>query len=589
MRPKPVSTIVLAAALACWSASARAQPAPGHAAGWIDHDLEEPFGVDFDREGRAYIVQMSGNRISVLDQQQTLQVLAGTGEKGPAQDEVSAAEARFNGPHHLLVGPDGALYVADTFNNCVRRIDLATRVVTRFAGTGARGYGGDGGPAREAVFDGVFNIAFRGKLLYVADLGNRRVRAIDLASGLVRTVAGNGSKGVPRDGALAVAEPLVDPRAIALDPWGNLYIAERGGHALRVVDAAGRIHTVAGTGEKGHSGDGGPAREARLDGPKHLFAEANGDVLITDTENHVIRRYSPADGGIRRVAGTGAAGARCPAGSALACELHRPHGAQVHPRTGEIHVSDSENQRVLRIGRPRRLLAIGMATGWQHESASDALATIEALGRESGLWETTVRTDAELITKKQLANNASNLDRFDALFFMTCGDLPLDAEQKAALLSFVHDDGKGFLGAHGASVASWAAYLEMIGGSFDGHPWDQLEAQVRVEDAGFSAVRHFPPRFRLFDEFYQIRGFSRERSRVLMSLETDALDNTRPGVRQRDVPLVWTRSYGKGRVFYSSLGHPRASWVRADMRQMWLEAVKWAMGLDSLGASPPRR
>ena len=151
-------------------------------------------------------------------------MLAGTGEKGPAADSVPAAEARFDGPHHLLVGPDGALYVADTWNNCVRRIDLATRVVTRFAGTGAKGYGGDGGPASAAVFDGVFNIAFRGQTLYIADLGNRRVRAVELATGIVRTVAGNGTKGVPKDGGDALAEPLVDPRAIGLDSRANLYI-----------------------------------------------------------------------------------------------------------------------------------------------------------------------------------------------------------------------------------------------------------------------------------------------------------------------------------------------------------------------------
>src|SRR5574341_1551495 len=206
MRSRSAILCALAAALAVALTATPGysqSPAPGHAVVFVDRDLHEPFGIDFDAAGRAYIVQMSGNRVSMVDENGKLSVLAGTGEKGRAEAEVAAAEARFNGPHHLLVGPDGALYVADTWNNCVRRIDLATRVVTRVAGTGAKGYAGDGGPAREAVFDSVFNIAFRGKLLYLADLGNRRVRAIDLASGRARPVAGNGNQGVPQDGGEA--------------------------------------------------------------------------------------------------------------------------------------------------------------------------------------------------------------------------------------------------------------------------------------------------------------------------------------------------------------------------------------------------
>jgi type 1 glutamine amidotransferase len=546
-------------------------PGPGQTAVFVDQGLLEPFAVDFDASGRAYIAEMSANRVSVVSGEGRPSVLAGTGEKGLSGDGGPARAARFDGPHHLLVGPDGALYVADTFNNCVRRIDLATGVVTRFAGTGEKGYSGDGGPAAAARFSSVFNIAFRGKELYIADLGNRRVRAVDLATGIVRTVAGNGSTGVPREGGVALEEPLVDPRAVALDPWGNLYICERAGHAVRLVNGTGRIRTVVGTGERGYSGDGGPAREARLHGPKHLFAEANGDLLIADTENHAIRRYSPADGTIRHVVGAGRSGAGA---------LARPHGAQVHPRTGEVYVSDSGSNRVLRLGRRRRLLAVGAASGWQHESVSDALVALDAIGRESGLWDTTVRTDVQLVTRKALPDNARNLHQFDAVFFVTCGELPLDEEQRQSLLAFVRDEGKGFLGAHAATVAEWPAYVELIGGRFLGHPWDQLEAVVRVEDPAFPAMRHFPERFRLFDEFYQIAGFSRESSHVLMSLDLTSVDRTRPGVRHSDVPIAWTRSHGKGRVFYSSLGHPPASWARADMRQMWLEAVKWAMRLE---------
>jgi DNA-binding beta-propeller fold protein YncE len=296
--------------------------------------LNEPFGVDFDAAGNTYVVEMGGNRVTVVGKAGGRRVLA----------------SDFRGPHHLLVGPDGALYVADTWNYRVRRFDLRTGGSTVVAGTGEKAFGGDGGPAVDARFGGIFSIAFHRGDLYICDLDNRRVRAVDRKTGNVRTVAGNGEKGVPRDGEDALTQPLVDPRAIALDDEGNLYIAERGGHALRVVDAAGKIRTVAGTGVAGSAGDEGPALAAQLSGPKHIFVERGGDVLITDTENHVIRRYVPRDGTIHRVAGTGVVGTGGLGAPPLECPLNRPHGAVIHPKTGALYISDSENHRVIRVG-----------------------------------------------------------------------------------------------------------------------------------------------------------------------------------------------------------------------------------------------
>ncbi len=236
----------------------------------------------------------------------------------------------------------------------------------------------------------------------------------------------------------------------------------------------------------------------------------------------------------------------------------------------------------------KKVLAVGMSVGWQHDSVSDALATIYNLGKETGIWDTYIRTDTELITKKKLERNAKNLDFFDAVFFMTTGELPLDSSQKADLLSFVRDDGKGFLGAHNATDTfyTWPEYGEMLGGYFDGHPWNQFEATVKIEDHNFPATRHFPDHIVLRDEIYQTKNFSRSRVRVLMSLDTSNVDLTLPGVHSNEIPITWVREYGRGRVFYCGLGHPPEVWNRPDIQTMWTEAVKWALGLTHGDATP---
>lgn len=340
--PSILSVLFLSAVLALAPAEKIAVLASG--------DLKEPFAIDWDKSGNAYIAEMGGNRISLLDKAGKLSVFAGTGEKGLSGDGGPAAKAQFNGPHHLLVGPDGELYVADTFNNCVRKINLKTGVVTRVAGTGKKGTSGDGGPAASAEFGGCFCLAFdpKGERLYVCDLDSRRIRAVLLKTGSVVTVAGNGQKGVPKDGEDARTQPLVDPRAVAADSKGNVYILERGGNALRVVDAGGKIRTVAGTGKAGLSGDGGAALQAMMNGPKHLSCDKDDNVLIADTESFAVRLYTPKDGKIHRVAGTGKKGSAGAGGSPEQVELNRPHGATTDP-SGAIVICDSDNNRVLRI------------------------------------------------------------------------------------------------------------------------------------------------------------------------------------------------------------------------------------------------
>ena len=237
----------------------------------------------------------------------------------------------------------------------------------------------------------------------------------------------------------------------------------------------------------------------------------------------------------------------------------------------------------------KQLLAIGEEKGYRHEAVSHALATIERLGHDSGLWDTTIRTDTEALTKKKLEFNAKNLNDFDAVLFYTGGDLEMDAQQKSDFLSFIHDDGKGFVGVHSATITftSWPEYGEMIGGYFNDHPWHQ-KVRVMVEDHGFPATKHFPPSFEITDEIYQFKQYSRDRVRVLMSLDPSSVDLTNKRVHRtdKDFAVTWVRNFGKGRVFYSSLGHEEQVWDRPDIQQMWLEAVKWAMGMTEGNATP---
>jgi len=240
--------------------------------------------------------------------------------------------------------------------------------------------------------------------------------------------------------------------------------------------------------------------------------------------------------------------------------------------------------------RRKQLLVIGEEKGYRHEAVSHALATIERLGHDSGLWDTTIRTDTEALTKKKLEYNAKTLNDFDAVLFYTGGDLEMDAQQKTDFLSFIHDDGKGFVGVHSATITftSWPEYGEMIGGYFDEHPWGTFEAPIIVEDSAFPGMRQWPQSFVLRDEIYQIRNFSRDKVRVLMRLDRSKLDlkNTKVHRTDGDFAVTWARTYGKGRVFYSTLGHVPDNWDDPRFQQMYTEAIKWALGLIDADAAP---
>ncbi|MEX2216876.1 MAG: hypothetical protein WD768_22375 [Phycisphaeraceae bacterium] len=304
------------------------------AKGAKDNPLNTPFGIDFDEKGNAYIAEFDGGRVHKLETAGKLTQIAGDGSKTYKGDGGPLAKATFNGMHNLVATPTGDLYIADTWNCTIRKVDHKTGHITTIAGTGEKGFGGDGGLATKAKFNGTFCVAISSSFdtLIITDLSNRRIRSVNLKTGIVDTVAGNGQKGVPKDGAMAKESPLADPRAAVVDSKGNLYILERGGHALRLVTPDGKIKTVAGGSGKSGKADG-DVNASTMNGPKHLCVDLEDNIIIADAENNLIRKYDAKTGMLSTLAIKG---------------LARPHGVTVH-RDGSLWVVDSYNHRILKV------------------------------------------------------------------------------------------------------------------------------------------------------------------------------------------------------------------------------------------------
>jgi type 1 glutamine amidotransferase len=217
------------------------------------------------------------------------------------------------------------------------------------------------------------------------------------------------------------------------------------------------------------------------------------------------------------------------------------------------------------------------SAGFVHDSIPTSCAVMQALAARSGQFEVLCSEDLSLIA-------ADSLQNFDILYFFTSGELQLSDQQKADLLAFVRD-GKGFGGVHCATdtLYTWPEYGDLIGAYFNGHPWAQ-EVSINIEDPDDPAVRALAPSFRIVDEIYQFRNFSRDRVHVLMSLDTTSVDLNAPEVAREDgdFPLAWRRNYGQGRVFYTALGHFSETWLDERFQTMLLNALIWLGGASGV-------
>ena len=308
--------------------------------------INDPYGVVRGPDGAIWFCENNGHRIRRVAADGTITTVVGNGKRGYTGDGGSALDAALNLPHELRFDAEGNIFIADMANNVVRRVDAKTKIITTFAGTGKRGYAGDGGPAAQALLNAPHSIQFGADgSLYICDVSNHAIRRVDLHTGVITTLAGTGKAGPTPDGAAIAGTPLNNPRSLDVDREGNLWLVTREGNQVFKLDLkADKIHHVAGTGEPGFTGNGGPAKLAKLSGPKGIALDRAGNAWLADTESHTLRMIEARTGNLELIAGTGEKG-NGETANPLECAMNRLHGVFVDT-DGSVFIGDSEAHRV---------------------------------------------------------------------------------------------------------------------------------------------------------------------------------------------------------------------------------------------------
>jgi streptogramin lyase len=324
----------------------------GDGAAAIEAQLNGPTGIARGPEGSLLICDTENHRIRRVTPDGKIETIAGNAKSGWSGDGGPATAASLDEPYEVRTDPKGNVFWVERLSHSVRKLDPQTGIITTVAGgvvdaaSGLAGFSGDGGPATQAKMNEPHSIGFdKSGNLYICDVKNHRIRKVDMKSGIISTFCGTGERKPTPEGAKIAGAPLSGPRALDFDSTGNLWLALREGNAILKLDLKkGTIHHVAGTGQKGFTGDGGPAKSATLNGPKGISVGPNGNVYVADTENHAIRMINPRTGTISLVAGTGKHG-NGPDGNPLTCALARPHGVFTD-RNGDVFIGDTENNRI---------------------------------------------------------------------------------------------------------------------------------------------------------------------------------------------------------------------------------------------------
>ena len=310
-----------------------------------------PYACEFDSQGNMIVCMGRQHRIRRVDARTgIISLVAGNGEPGYAGDGGPALDAVMNQPYGLAVDLNGDIYFAQRFDPAVRKIDGSTGVISTVAGTGEFGYSGDGGPGNEAMLREPNDLFLDGRGgLLIADIQDQRIRRVDLETGLITTLAGTGEKSRAGDGMPAAEASLMGPRAVCMDRQGNIFIAEREGNGVRKISADGILTTLAGTDAMaGYTGDGGPALSATWGAPKAMRCDLNDNIIVVDTENFAVRRIDSQTGIVTTIAG-GREGRDGDGGPAVDAGISRAHGCGISA-DGNLFIADTHNHRVRMVG-----------------------------------------------------------------------------------------------------------------------------------------------------------------------------------------------------------------------------------------------
>ena len=346
--------------------------------------LHAPSGVALDGSGNLYIDDGYSYVIrKVAAATGTITTVAGNGGTGYSGDGGPATSAQFF-VTGMTVDGSGDIYIADYDHNVIRKVTAATGIITTVAGNGTQGYSGDGGPAISAKLYGVSAVAVDGYgNLYIADTNNSVIRKVAAATRIITTVAGNNTVGLSGDGGPASNAELGFALGVAVDSSNNLYIADNN-VVRKVVTATGIVTTVAGNGATGYSGDGGPAINATLNDLSSVAVDGSGNLYIADTQNNVIRKVTAATGIITTVAGNGSAGYAGDGGPAASAELNLPTGVALDS-SGNLYIADLQNNVIRKVAAATGIITTVAGNGTGGDSGDGGPATSATISAPSGV------------------------------------------------------------------------------------------------------------------------------------------------------------------------------------------------------------